>query len=499
MRPFLKAVLDCPSYADHMTQTLTPAAPSRTARPSTVRRGPRWQGSAVALVWATNLAVVAFWVIGGGVQALARIDAGSIASAGRLAGLVSANLMLLQVLLMARIPIFEQGFGRVGITRAHRLMGMWSFALLIAHIVLIEVAYSIQDGKNLVAETWNTIWTYPGMSLAALAVIILVAVMATSSRPVRRRMRYEAWHLLHIYGYLGVGLAVPHMLWTGTDFLTNPLATAYWWTLWAVTAACVVLYRLVLPILRSRHHDLRVAKVNTDGSRGVTVHVTGKNLGALGAQPGQYMVWRFLDSPGWTRGHPFSLSGAPTARSLQISARIVGDGTQRLTTLTPGTRVLVEGPFGTMTGAKRTGRGLLMLAAGAGVAPLLALLESEPFGRGEAVLVTRDHAPEERMRTGAIQHLIAKRGLAHYALDGPRSPGSVGWLPAAYSGWGGPEILRQFVPESPRVSMAECDVYLCGPGPWAAAVHRDLLLAGFTAERIHSEPFDYIPERKALR
>ena len=61
-------------------------------------------------------------------------------------------------------------------------------------------------------------------------------VVVTSVKAARRRLRYESWHLLHLYAYLGVGLALPHQLWTGQEFLHSPAATLYWWTLWAAAA-----------------------------------------------------------------------------------------------------------------------------------------------------------------------------------------------------------------------------------------------------------------------
>ena len=50
-------------------------------------------------------------------------------------------------------------------------------------------------------------------------VAALVMVVVTSLRAARRRLRYESWHLLHLYAYLGVGLAPPHQVWTGADFI----------------------------------------------------------------------------------------------------------------------------------------------------------------------------------------------------------------------------------------------------------------------------------------
>ena len=129
---------------------------------------------------------------------------------GRLAGLVSANLLLYQVLLMARVPIFERSFGREAITRMHRFVGFWSFWLLAAHIVLLVAGYSVAANVNPLAQLWDFVWTYPGMLLATAGTLAILMVVVTSIRRARRRLRYESWHLLHLYAYLGVGLARPH-------------------------------------------------------------------------------------------------------------------------------------------------------------------------------------------------------------------------------------------------------------------------------------------------
>lgn len=86
-------------------------------------------------------------------------------------------------------------------------------------------------------------------------------------------------------------------------------------------------------------------------------------------------MWRFLAGPGWSRGHPFSLARSPQSGEMQLAARIVGDGTARLASLQPGTRVLI----------------------------------------------TRDRDAAHRMRAAEIAWLVAQRGLVHIALDGPRN------------------------------------------------------------------------------
>lgn len=445
---------------------------------------PLWNLAAIVVVWATSLVVVAVWLAGGEMQALLSGGADTLNAVGRAAGLASANLLFYQVLLMARVPLFERGFGRDGITRMHRIVGFWSFALFIAHIGLQILGYAIAAGINPLEQAWQFVWDYPGMLLATAGTGLLLLVVVTSIRKARRRLRYESWHLLHLYGYLGVGLAIPHMLWTGADFTASPAATVYWWAMWGVTAAAVVVFRLGMPLAISLRHGIRVSAVVPDGRSGVAVHMTGRRLDALHARGGQFFVWRFLDGPGWTRGHPFSLATDPAGGELVVSARFVGDGTQRLAALRPGTRVLIEGPYGTMTADERRGGHLLMIGAGAGVAPLVAMLEEADWAAGEATLLARDHTAADALRSDAIDRLVRERGLRHAPLPGRRALTTSSWLPASHAQWAGPDLIRYVCPRP-----AETDVFLCGPQPWMDAVRADLRRAGVPAERVHLEAF----------
>ncbi|WP_187664276.1 MULTISPECIES: ferric reductase-like transmembrane domain-containing protein [unclassified Microbacterium] len=442
-----------------------------------------WRVAALGVIWATSLFVVALWVAGGGVTAVLGFSAESVTTLGRLSGLVAANLLLYQVLLMAKVPLFERGFGREGITRFHRQVGFWSFWLMGLHILLLVIGYAAAADVGLWDQLWSFVWDYPGMLLATAGTGLLVMVVITSIRRARRRLRYESWHLLHLYAYLGVFLALPHQLWTGGDFLASTPATIYWWSLWTVAAAAVIVFRVIAPFVRSHRHALRVDTVAPDGAAGITVRVSGRDLRALKARAGQFFVWRFLDGPGWMRGHPFSLSAAP-GDTYALTARLVGDGTTRLASLRPGTRVLVEGPFGEMTGDRRTGRKLLMVGAGAGVAPLVSLLEAERYEPGDAALVVRDTADPDALLREPISSLIRERGVRHFPLTGPRAGGNSPWLPATHTAWNGPDLLRYIAPDPD-----EYDVYLCGPDSWMRALREDLRGAGFTADRIHSESF----------
>ena len=103
--------------------------------------------------------------------------------------------------------------------------------------------------------------------------------------------------------------------------------------------------------MRSLRHLLRVTSVSDEAAGVVSVYLTGRRLDRLGAEAGQFLNWRFLGRPGWTRANPYSLSAAPDGRSLRITAKALGDGSAAgCARLRPGTRALFEGPYGRLSG-----------------------------------------------------------------------------------------------------------------------------------------------------
>jgi Predicted ferric reductase len=191
-----------------------------------LRTPPWWRDACWIVAWCTILVVVALWVWGGGVRDLAQPGTG-LTSIGRLTGLVGSDLLLIQVLLMARIPFVERAYGQDELARRHRWVGFSSFTLLLVHIVAITLGYAATTPQSLWATTVDFVVNYPGMLLAVAGTVALVGVTLTSVTAARARLHYEPWHLLHLYAYLGLGLALPHQLWTGKEFLTSTVATVF--------------------------------------------------------------------------------------------------------------------------------------------------------------------------------------------------------------------------------------------------------------------------------
>jgi len=421
-------------------------------------------------------------VADGGVQDLAGWADG-LTSTGRISGLWSAVLLLAQVVLMARVPLLEGAFGQDRLARVHRVVGFVSFDLMLVHVVLVTWGYAAGRLLSVPGTFWDLTVDYPGMLLAVAGTVCLVLVVVTSIRAARRRLRYESWHLLHLYAYLGVGLALPHQLWTGAQFLTRPAATVFWWTAWAVAAGSVLVWRVGVPVVRNVRHGLRVDAVVPEAPGVLSVWVSGRRLDLLRAEAGQFLMWRFLGRRGWTRANPYSLSAAPDGRRLRITVEVVGDGSAALGALGPGTRVLVEGPFGRLSERARTHGKVALVGAGVGVVPLRALAEGLAYAPGEAVLLHRYR--DEPLFRREMESLAASRGLRIVGLPGARRT-DASWLPLGSPPVDDAGTLLGLLPD-----LAERDVFVCGPPGWTDSFTRAARAAGLPDDQLHVETFGW--------
>lgn len=442
-----------------------------------------WRDLSGSLAWLLCLVVTSLWVAGGGVLNLASAS-GALTEIGRLTGLWSSALLLLQVLLMARIPFVEQAYGQDELTRRHRLVGFTSFTLMLAHLVFITLGYATGTTLGVVGTFVDLVLTYPGMLLALAGTLALIMVVVTSIRAARRALRYESWHLIHLYAYLGAGLALPHQLWTGAQFLDGTVATVFWWGLWLAAVVAVLTFRVGLPLWRSRRHELRVDQVVAEQPGVTTVVVTGRDLQRLAVRGGQYFQWRFLGTPGWTRAHPYSLSAAPDGRALRFTVAHVGDGSTAVASLAPGTRVLVEGPYGRLHAGVRTRRKVLLMASGIGITPMKAVLEELDQEPGDVMVVHRVRTAANRVLATELDAVAAAKGAKVVVVPGRRISGRGSWLPQEAAHLDDVAALRHLVPD-----IAERDVYLCGNPEWIATVVRAASAAGVPRAAIHTEAF----------
>jgi predicted ferric reductase len=445
----------------------------------TLPRGRRRARFELLALFTGNLVlVIGLWWRGGGLSDLNRLG-GLLTSGGRLAGLTGAYLILVQVLLLARIPALERAVGFDRLTLWHRVNGRVALGLLLAHAGLITAGYALTDRLALPRESWNLLTTFPGMLTATAGLVVLVAVVVTSVAIARRRLRYETWYFVHLYSYLGIALAFSHQIANGRDFAGNPVAQVYWKALYVASLAALVGFRVLAPVVLGLYHRLHVVDVVDEGPGVVSLWIGGRRLERLAARSGQFFVFRFLTRDRWWEAHPFSLSCAPDGRHLRITVKALGDFSASLADIRLGTRVLAEGPFGSFTDVARRRRRAVLIAGGVGITPIRALLQDMRGGHGDVTVLYRAIDERDLVLRDELEELAAWRGAElHYVLGDHRDPAARGLL--------GPAHLRALVPD-----LTRRDVFVCGPPAMAHAVLRSLRRAGVPRRQVICERFGY--------
>ena len=448
---------------------LLPAAPIRRHRRRALGLTAVW-----AVVLGNAAAIVLLWIHGGNLTLKSSGDV--LTSIARLTGLLSAYLALIQVILLARVPALERlvGFDRLSVW--HRWNGHACLDLVLAHVVFSVWGYALLDKFSLPKEISTMLGggIYPGMITATVGTVLLIAVVATSIVIVRRRLRYEWWHAVHLLAYAGIALAWFHQIPTGNELVLNTVAADYWRALYVATIVLLVCFRFGAPTIAAFRYRLRVAAVVDEGPGVVSLWITGRGLHRLRARSGQFFLWRFLTRDRWWKAHPFSLSAAPDGRSLRITVKALGDDTAGIGEIPVGTRVVAEGPFGVFTDASRSRERVLLIAGGIGITPVRALMQQM---RGDVVVLYRVVNDEDVVFRRELDELARASGAElHYVVGDHSTDEGRRHL--------SPEHLLELVPD-----ITTREVYVCGPPALIDIVTRHVREAGVPRRHLHAERF----------
>jgi ferredoxin-NADP reductase/MOSC domain-containing protein YiiM/ferredoxin len=211
------------------------------------------------------------------------------------------------------------------------------------------------------------------------------------------------------------------------------------------------------------------------------------------ARPGQYLTVRVQpDAQQRSLLRNYSLSGPPDAGYYRITVKREHHGAASgylHTQLAVGARLDVAAPRGTFL-LDRTGFPVLLISAGVGATPNLAMLQALVEAHSDREIWWlhgarngRDHvfAAEARALVAALSH--ARSHVCYSRPEPEDRPGrdfdSLGRLSAS--------LLADLAP--PR----DAEAYLCGPASFMDEISAGLAVLGIDASRIHTELFGPAP------
>ncbi|MDB6136193.1 MAG: hmp [Verrucomicrobiales bacterium] len=213
-------------------------------------------------------------------------------------------------------------------------------------------------------------------------------------------------------------------------------------------------------------------------------------------KPGQYLTVRVPEQAAGTTMRNYSISSAPRGDCLRISVKKEPQGTVSgyLHALDPGAEIEVGPPCGDffLDPTEHHERPLVLLSAGVGITPMLAILEVALEAHPERKVILIHGALNGK--THAFGSWVS--GLArthqnltvHFRYSEPDAEDirsgichSRGFIDA--------ELIESLVPAK------DCDYYFCGPKPFMGGIYRHLLEWGIPASQVH---FEFFGPREAL-
>ncbi|WP_416395311.1 MULTISPECIES: ferric reductase-like transmembrane domain-containing protein [unclassified Curtobacterium] len=464
--------------------TVPPAEPLAVAARRRRRAGRR-RGALTDLLgilaWVSAAVAVLLWLVSPGSHTVVGIG-GWLTDAGIVAGLVATDLVLVMLVLAARVPLIDRTFGQDHAIAVHRSLGKPVLYLLLAHGALLTLGYGASAGTGPIAET-IALFSTPDMPLAYLGLGLFVAVVVSSLVAVRRRLPYEAWHVIHLLSYAAVLVALPHMLSVGSVLAQGTWQRVYWIALYVVALGLIAVYRFALPVVVTFRHRIRVVGVEAIAPGVVSIHLAGRDLDRLGAEGGQYGVWRFWTARTWWHAHPVSFSAVPGRDRARITVRDLGAGSARLGRITPGAFVSLEGPYGLFTSRARTAPYLALVASGIGITPVRSLLEDTDLRPGEATVLLRGTDADQQYLWRETADLAVATGSRLYTMVGRRAHSRESWMTEE-------DVRRGVSLRSVFPDLLDSDLYVCGPRAWSDLVVREARLAGVPEHQIHHERFE---------
>ena len=401
-------------------------------------------------------------------------------------GLLATSLLVCAVVLPSRVRSLTRTLGIDGVLGIHRFVGLAVTLLVGLHIILVLAA---KPGNVALFDILHA----PNRARAAVgATVALAALVALTVLRRRLRQRYEVWRWAHLAlaGSVLV-LSALHIWWL--NHLVRDTAMRALFTVLAVTALGVLGYRwLWLPIFGPRREYV-VRELRTETSTVSTLvleprrdrHQRGYRT--LAFAPGQF-AWIRLNPSIGAQEHPFTIaSSAHLGLWTEFTIRHSGDFTNELRQLRPGSPVWVDGPHGAFTLDLRRCTGLVMIAGGVGITPMMSMLLTLAHRRDRRPhrLVVVARTLDELLFRAELSELQQRLDLTVVELL--RSP------PPSWTGASGAvdeDLLTALLPGAFRRN--QLDYYLCGPPAMVTDVLTVLDGLDVPQPRIHTEQFDLV-------
>lgn len=396
-------------------------------------------------------------------------------------GLLAFSLIVVQFALVSHVKVSSRPFGTDALAQFHGYMGFLALAFVLLHPALLSV-----EGLPLTA--WLPFGGSPATVSGALALWGIVALVLSTILRARLGLSYEAWRVTHMSLSVVVVVAVAVHIAAVNRYSSNAALRAVLVAYILMFGSALILYRIVRP-LRMRSRAWTVTRNAAVGAGTHHLTVQPAHHSGFAFDPGQFAWLTTGRSPFSLQQHPLSIASSaerPADGSIEFAIRELGDWSRTFVpNLTPGDRVWVDGAFGAFTTERKAAQGFVMIAGGAGIAPMRSMLLTmrDRDDRRHVLLLYAAHDLTRmpfRDELEALRRVMALDIVDVLEAPPPDWNGARGYVTA--------DLLKRYLPAQFR----RYHFFVCGPPAMMNAVEAALLADGVPAASIDSERFNLV-------
>ena len=394
-------------------------------------------------------------------------------------GLLALSGLVCAAVLPSRVRSLTRAFGIEDVIDVHRFLGVASGMLVLVHVACVVAMNPVQVAL--------LDWALNGPPAKAASIATAALVMLVGLAVVRRRLnqRYEVWRWMHVLlavtVLVGSGL---HVFWLNHLLQQRSMQMIF---VLLLAVGAVLLHRWVWRTLLDPSTEFVVAEIRRESESVTTVSLAARHGSDAewDFAPGQF-AWLRLRRSVTGEEHPFTIASSPHLPGrVEFTIRHAGDFTRSIHRLRPGQPVWIDGPHGSFTSDVRTCQGVVMIAGGVGITPMMSMVRAAADRRDvrphRLVVVARSH--EELLFRNELAYLREELDLE--VVEVLRRP---------HPGWEGHtgeiDIALLTTVLGTGALCRSLDYFLCGPPGLVHDSLEALEALGVPVERIHTEQFD---------
>lgn len=396
----------------------------------------------------------------------------TMTSIGQLLGLMGMGMYAVNLVLATRAKWLEDFFGGMNkVYIAHHILGGLAFVLLLFHPLFLSLRYLVFDSGLSTAADLFLFSEDPAINFGIIALGLMQIFLILTFFV---KLPYQLWKFTHKFLGLAFFFASLHVLFIDSDVTYIVYLQWYMWFLVAIGATSI-LYRTILGHWVVPTRVFRVVSLRNENATIREIGLEPADGKPFNFTPGQFVFIGFPDSPGLEEVHPFSISSAPSGGGkVLLGIKALGDFTRELAKLEPGTRAVIEGPFGRTSHAFMEKKKQVWIAGGIGITPFLGMARSLTPDNGYEIdlyysLIDRSDQPFVSELEEIARRCPNLRFIPWYSKES-------GYL-------SGEAVIKN------SDGIAGRDIILCGPPPMMKSIKEQFKKWRIPTKNIHSEEF----------